>query len=483
MERRDLDEVERFLASVGRPNLFVYYGVELSADGDSLDEAVRKRRSWAQGQQSNPKYKSEALFLIKNNALLRRVLIEQNSEYRAHLVEDTTSRNLDTLTAFIRGTLAEGVLTPQGESAILYQGRQLELTDNATLRRLDELLAELGARREGFTDDMSTEATAIDHYAILRVATNATRDQIEEAYRKRYRWARNLKDLQRSAALLEALDNAWRILSDAGRRARYDERRIQMLEVTDEVERRAAALMGLLGGPEDSFTGDYPPPAEPTHEVGFKSRSERPEPPAAVAPPPIAPPVTPRPPEPRPIPVPSPPPLAGKTIGLAAGPQAVGTLGPRLHVEGPENIHVRAAARPITRTLVVQNQGQGKMPGRVTSDRDWILIPQPRLDPLAAEQAVVITIATDTLPRGTSVGVVTIVTDHGQRHSVNIHVQRQSLLPVVGGAIAIGVLGVFALVVFYLIGRWSTPATPAPEPPGDQPPVEAPAPGEAGKGE
>ena len=115
--------------------------------------------------------------------------------------------------------------------------------------------------------------------------------------------------------------------------------------------------------------------------------------------------------------------------------------------------------------LVVRNQGHGKMPGRVTSDKDWIFIPQPRLDPVAAEQAVVITIATDTLPRGASSGVVTVVTDHGQRHVVTVQVQRQSFLPIIGGIVAIGFLGIFALVLFYVLAQWSAPTpTPGPAP-------------------
>ncbi|MFN7142577.1 MAG: J domain-containing protein, partial [Myxococcota bacterium] len=447
MDRRDLDEIERFLTSVGRPTLFAYYGLEPTADAAAVEDAIKKRRTWAQGQQSNPKYKSEALFLIKNNSLLKRVLLDHLDAYRDHVADDTQHRNLDVLTLFIRGTITSGQLTPQAEAAILHQGRQLELAEAAIARRITEILAETGAQRVGFeSEDLSTEAMAIDHYAILGIATNAAPAAIEEAYRARYRWARNLKDLKRSAEVLQALDQAWRILSDPARRVRYDERRLQMLEVTDEVEKRAAALMGLLGGPEDAITGEAPlpgAPPSPVHEVGYRPATAPPgtrlplgdpravatDPPASSGPN-LAPPL----PEPPPIRIapradgfaadrapppraPAPPPVSGRTIGLAAGPQAVATLGPRLAVDGPDVVAVEVRGRPLARRWTVRNAGQGKMPGRVVSDREWLRVEQPRLDPVAPNQIVKVTVVPTQMPWGRTAGTVTFVTDHGERRT------------------------------------------------------------------
>ncbi len=490
MDRRDLDEIERFLTSVGRPTLFAYYALEPTTEPLAAEEAIKKRRTWAQGQQSNPKYKSEALFLIKNNALLKRVLVEHLEEYRVHVRDDTQHRNLDVLTLFIRGTIASGELTPQAEAAILHQGRQLELSDAAVARRVQELLTETGAVRVGFeSEDLSTEAMAIDHYAILGVATNAAPGAIEEGYRNRYRWARNLKDLKRSAEVLQALDQAWRILSDPTRRARYDERRLQMLEVTDEVEKRAAALMGLLGGPEDAITGEAPlpgaPPA-PVHEVGFRAGTVPPGTrlpagdPRLTAPPGTrlpnaeargAPPLPVPPPEPPPIRLapredphlrapngraPAPPPVPGRTIGLAAGPQAVATLGPRLGVDGPDVISVQVGSRPVARRWTIRNTGQGKMPGRVTSDREWLRVEQARLDPVAPNQIVTVTILPQQMPWGRTAGTVTVVTDHGERRTMTVQVHRRSWLPLAAGVAALGVLGFLAVAgLLYLRSRGS----------------------------
>jgi hypothetical protein len=471
MDRRDIEEVERFLSSVGRASLFAYYGVDPSAALDTLEDAVKKRRAWAQGQQSNPKYKSEALFLIKSNALLRRVLLDNLDEYRAHVRHDTAGRNLDVLSLFIKGTLASGVLSSQAEAAILHQGRQLDLSDAAVLRRLEELLLENGMSREVTEpDDVTAEGTAIDHYAVLGVATNAQTAAIEEAYRSRYRWARSLKDLKRSAEVLQALDDAWRMLSDPKRRMRYDERRLEMLEVTDEVEKRSAALIGLLGGPEDAITGEEPMPggmpAAAVHEVGFKAAytappgtrapkieargaAALPRPSvdlrAAVAAQPAEP--TPS----APLGVPTPPPISGRTIGLATRPQTVATSGPRLSVDG-STISLRVGRDQIDRVLVVRNIGQGKMPGRVTSDKDWLVVKAPRLDPLAAEQQVEVRILPKQVPRGKTAGTLTVVTDHGERRTLTVKVERSSPLLLVAG-IAVALSGAAALAGALWVSR------------------------------
>ena len=474
MDRRDLDEIERFLTLVGRPSLFAYYGLEPSTPIDALDEAVKKKRAWAQGQQSNPKYKSEALFLIKSNSVVRRVFLDQLDEYREHVRDDTAGRNLDVLALYIRGTLASRILTHQTEAAIRHQGRQLELSDAAVSRLLEELLVETGSTRaDAGSDDVTAEATAIDHYAILGVATNAQPPAIEEAYRNRYRWARSLKDLKRSAEVLQALDDAWRMLSDPKRRMRYDERRLEMLEVTDEVEKRAAALIGLLGGPPDAITGEAPLPGAPpsaVHEVGYtaaattgprpKIQARTPtdprtsDPRFTMPPPVLAPSMAPPTIALRPLDAdasgstnvraPSPPSVSGRTIGLAQGPQTMATLGPRLAVDGPDVVSMKAGGRDISRTFVIRNVGQGKMPGRVTSDRPWLKVPQTRLDPTAAEQRVTVMVASKEMPWGRTAGTITVVTDHGERRTLTLQVTRTSLLPWFAG---LAVVALFAVTV------------------------------------
>lgn len=57
MDRRELEEIDRFLATVGQASLFTYYGVQEGSLASDVEAFIKKRRGWAQGQQSNPKYK------------------------------------------------------------------------------------------------------------------------------------------------------------------------------------------------------------------------------------------------------------------------------------------------------------------------------------------------------------------------------------------------------------------------------------------
>jgi hypothetical protein len=453
MERRDIDELEHFLTSVGRPTLFAYYGLDLECDAAAAEDAVKKRRTWAQGQQSNPKYKAEALFLIKSNGLIRRLLVEQLEDYRAFVREDGQLHKLNVLTLFIRETLAGRALDAQAEAAIQHQGRGLDLSEAAITRCIEDTAAAMGvARVVTPDDDVSSEALALDVYTLLGVQSDASDADIEAAYRTRYRWVRNLKDLKRSSEALQALDHAWRILSDPGRRARYDERRQQVRDLTDEVERRTAAVMGLLGSPDESLTAETPLPAlppPPVHEVGFRAASPSPPPirlpHASPTPPPTEPaaentsgtPVSGR--------VPTPPPVSGRTIGLADGPQPVAVLGPRLSVEGPEVVRLQIGKRPAKVRWTVVNAGQGMMPGRVVTDREWLEAKRPRLDPKAARQEISITVLPEGVAFGRSAGTVTVVTDHGERRTLTIQVERSSWVPYAAAAAG-------ALVL--LLGGW-----------------------------
>lgn len=111
MEQKDLDEIHKFLALVGRAELYEYYAISPTASDAQVDEVITKRRKWAQGQQSNPKYKQEALFLIKNYALVRRVLLEEGAAYRQHIQTHTQRNPQDELSGAIRRAVEGGQLS------------------------------------------------------------------------------------------------------------------------------------------------------------------------------------------------------------------------------------------------------------------------------------------------------------------------------------------------------------------------------------
>lgn len=88
MDARELEEIDRFLRDVGKPDLYAYYELGPLSGPSDVDAALRKRRAWAQGQQANPKHRTEALFLIKQNGLLRRALLDEAAAYRQHTRRD-----------------------------------------------------------------------------------------------------------------------------------------------------------------------------------------------------------------------------------------------------------------------------------------------------------------------------------------------------------------------------------------------------------
>ena len=60
MESRELEKIARFLDQVGQDSLFTYYNLAEDSPDTQVEYVLRKRRNWAQGQQANPKYRTEA---------------------------------------------------------------------------------------------------------------------------------------------------------------------------------------------------------------------------------------------------------------------------------------------------------------------------------------------------------------------------------------------------------------------------------------
>jgi curved DNA-binding protein CbpA len=293
-----LAEIERFLALVGQSSLFAYYDIDADTPADAVERAISARRKWAQGQQANPKYRPEALFIIKQGALLRRALVEQPDAYRRHMLAAERSRSLESLDQFLLGILAGGVLAAEAEDAVRQRGRALSLAPELVQARIDQKLRETGARRIGAApslppqptwsdDDADSLAPApvaapagppppdfLDHYETLDVSPDADLPTLEAALRARYRWARTLKDPAQAGPVYDGLDEAWRVLRDPDRRARYD------------AQRREALARGAAAAPP-STADDVDRPTDP----GFSLDDARPTDPGvgAAAPPQLPP--------------------------------------------------------------------------------------------------------------------------------------------------------------------------------------------------
>ncbi len=424
MQARDLELIDSFLVQVGKMSLLEYYGLDDSAPKPAAEAAIKKRRGWAQGQQANPKYRSEAMWLIKHNGLVRRALLDERKAYLDHCGSKHVDAGLAQLTPFLEGALAAGSLTESAEQAVREKADALGLPEHLVTAHIDRLVEAAGVTRQS-AQQAGPDSSFVDFYALLDLPPSSSFEDIERAHRQKYRWARNLRDKQRAGAIYQELDQAWRVLKDPAHRRRYD---------ADYARRKSE--------PEDGWTEDdaernRPPQRDTSSEptvrmkpldasalskgVGFAgvdapSETRAPKPPENIS---------------------------KRTLGLSQGSSTRGKKRPRLAVASPELVQIKARRATVERRIVVKNTGRGRMPGRVASDRDWLEIDRARLDPDALEQEITVTIQPSRMPRSKSVALVTVVTDHGERRAITFRVERQPLaMPafLVAGGIAAALL-------------------------------------------
>jgi hypothetical protein len=139
MDAKELREIDRFLTITGASDLFSYYGIPQTADRDMAELAIQDRREWAQTQQANPKYRPEALWVIRGVALARKALIQDVAAYREHVKKRSLEPRLRQLEDIIQGAQLAGSLTPKSKEAIRKKGQALGVPFDVLDRRLAEL--------------------------------------------------------------------------------------------------------------------------------------------------------------------------------------------------------------------------------------------------------------------------------------------------------------------------------------------------------
>lgn len=147
MKALEYNDISQFLQSVDRDSLFDYYGVRPDAPTPVLEQAIAERRRWAQAQQSNPKYRREAVWLIRHNSHLKDLLLQNREVYISALDGEKQQSNIEFLSLFIRGTMFSGSFTDEAEEAIRRQAANLGIPDEILEERIEQLLNENGAQR------------------------------------------------------------------------------------------------------------------------------------------------------------------------------------------------------------------------------------------------------------------------------------------------------------------------------------------------
>ena len=248
MGPEELLEIDRFLLSTGKENLYDYLGTEPAASTEERETAITSKRKWAQGQQSNPKYKQEAVWFIRHLALCQEAVLHQADNYLAHVRAKEDAHKLESLSKFIAGVVSQGPIGVGGIQVILEHGLRVGLFVDQIQHLLARQMLEHGVERLSGHDP-----NFVNHYAELSVTRNATHAEIEHAYRTKYDEVRTQRDSSEATAAVRTLDQAWDILGTPHARTAfdelYDEQALaqQPTPTTGNTDQAVNSLLGMPG--------------------------------------------------------------------------------------------------------------------------------------------------------------------------------------------------------------------------------------------
>ena len=83
MDFRTFETLHKDLEQTGSATLFAYVEIPQTAPIRDTESGLDNRRAWAQGQQSNPKYRTEAVWYIQNYTRIREVLLHHRADANA----------------------------------------------------------------------------------------------------------------------------------------------------------------------------------------------------------------------------------------------------------------------------------------------------------------------------------------------------------------------------------------------------------------
>jgi len=424
MDTRSLEVAAEFCKLVGKGNLVEYLGLEPGASPEDSRAKLKDRRRYMQGMQSNPKYKNEALFLIKNFGALDEVL-KRPDVHALDMQQRAEESLLPVLEAAIKGVLAGGALSAEQVDSLSANALDLGVSSATFMALLERLAKEVGvplpATRQPFSfgDD---DEDHTDYFAVLGVDRRADPEEIRAAYERR---TRAIKAMADRAAATRA-------------RSRLDQ-----------------ALQQALSGEEELFRGEGTtgPPARHRADVeGYDKSIHR----APTAPPARM----------RTFTAsgmvgydkagPAPPPPAD---AIGSGTLGLPRRASRLEILGEPVRNLRVGRTQATAEITVRNGGDDPMPGRISTDAPWLLAQPTQLAPDQKEQAVTVRINPRDISTPTATGTVTIHTEKGERASIIIQVTKTSSLASfgLGAMLLVFAVAAAALLAWLASGVTGTP--------------------------
>ncbi|MBN2799625.1 MAG: J domain-containing protein [Deltaproteobacteria bacterium] len=391
MDPRTLTLAAEFCRLVQVSDLLTYLNLGDDASPDEVRGRLAQRRKQMQGMQSNPKYKQEALFLIKNFAKLDLIATSPN-EHLEDMRRRSESTHMPVLEMTILSALSGGSLSEEQEDFLLRNALELGVSESTFREVLGRLARAHGVNLPG--DAVAAEDA--DHFKVLGLPKTAHRAQIRAAYEARSRALQQLSD------------------------------RKKVLSAQARIDRAFAQLMATETLAEED-TSDRPtgPPArnrvrtEPIDQAIFN---------AATMPP------------------------ASQRV---AGPRAIeqlsrGDLGvstPTLVVSGPSDYSVRLRNRVVSIPVEVSLAGNRDVDAAwVHSAVEWIEVRPRQLNLDSSMQVVHLRVLPQLLPAELNRGEVSFHTNAGRAASVVVVARRSSyLIPALVGGVTSLIIALMAL--------------------------------------
>ena len=242
----ELSEIERFALFAGKGNLYEYLQLERDATEPQKLSALEAKRTWAQGQQANPKFRQEAVWLLKNQGLCQRVLTTESNSYLEHLTSKELEERGSSLLQFIQGVVAGGHLTNRGLQTIQHKAMNSGISISQMNALVQRVLEDDGASRVTGQDP-----NFVDYYELFKVHPTAELPEIEAAYRTQYDTYRRMSDTRKAQQSFSELDMAWDVLQDHEGRAFFDS--LLSLQQAEQApiapdETSQSSLRGVPGG-------------------------------------------------------------------------------------------------------------------------------------------------------------------------------------------------------------------------------------------
>lgn len=157
MDPRHLELAAEFGKLTGNADLIAYLGLPPGATTTEARASLRARRKKMQGMQANPKYRREAVFLIKHSGAFE-ALLEDIDAYMQASIASHEAGQIPILEMAIQGALAGGSLSDEQRNHLRDMARKLSISDSTFDDTLDRLAANQTTTRPFVPQSNPTQA-------------------------------------------------------------------------------------------------------------------------------------------------------------------------------------------------------------------------------------------------------------------------------------------------------------------------------------